>query len=188
MNVYFFFPCCWTPLLFDSLSVLVVRGGAVCLPTPPSWFFQFLLLNSFTSFAPPLNHLFLWQSPPSRFLFNHCLLQCLCNSTTRVILSKDNVDPCPFTQSPPVASQPTILTYTLSPTSISLPTFLLALSAQAASSSLEFHKLIKQNPPKWILHWVFPLHGPFTSQILSGLILSLPLGLGSRVTLLLYIK
>ena len=25
-------------LLFDFLSVLVVRGGAVCLPTPPSWF------------------------------------------------------------------------------------------------------------------------------------------------------
>ena len=25
-------------MLFDSLSVLVVRGGAVCLPTPPSWF------------------------------------------------------------------------------------------------------------------------------------------------------
>ena len=23
---------------FDFLSVLVVRGGAVCLPTPPSWF------------------------------------------------------------------------------------------------------------------------------------------------------
>ena len=23
---------------FDSLSVLVVRGGAVCLPMPPSWF------------------------------------------------------------------------------------------------------------------------------------------------------
>ena len=27
-----------SPLLFDSPSVLVVRGGAVCLPTPPSWF------------------------------------------------------------------------------------------------------------------------------------------------------
>ena len=25
-------------LAFDFLSVLVVRGGAVCLPTPPSWF------------------------------------------------------------------------------------------------------------------------------------------------------
>ena len=35
---YFLFPWCWSPLLFDSLSVLVVRGGAVCLPTPPSWF------------------------------------------------------------------------------------------------------------------------------------------------------
>ena len=25
-------------MLFDALSVLVVQGGAVCLPTPPSWF------------------------------------------------------------------------------------------------------------------------------------------------------
>ena len=38
MNVYFLFPWCQTSLLFDFLSVLVVRGGAVCLPTPPSWF------------------------------------------------------------------------------------------------------------------------------------------------------
>ena len=36
MNVYFLFPWCQTSLLFDFLSVLVVRGGAVCLPTPPS--------------------------------------------------------------------------------------------------------------------------------------------------------
>ena len=38
MNVYVLFPWCRTSLLFDFLSVLVVRGGAVCLPTPPSWF------------------------------------------------------------------------------------------------------------------------------------------------------
>ena len=38
MNVYFLFPWCWTYLLFDFLSVLVVQGGALCLPTPPSWF------------------------------------------------------------------------------------------------------------------------------------------------------
>ena len=38
MIVYFLFPWCWTSLPFDFLSVLVVRGGAVCLPTPPSWF------------------------------------------------------------------------------------------------------------------------------------------------------
>ena len=38
MNVYFLFPWCWTSWLFNFLSVLVVRGGAVCLPTPPSWF------------------------------------------------------------------------------------------------------------------------------------------------------
>ena len=36
--VYFLFPWCWSPLVFDSLSVLVVRGGAVCLPMLPSWF------------------------------------------------------------------------------------------------------------------------------------------------------
>ena len=37
MNVYFLFPWCWTSLPFDFPSVLVVQGGAVCLPTPPSW-------------------------------------------------------------------------------------------------------------------------------------------------------
>ena len=34
----FLFPWCRTSLLFDFLSVLVVRGGAVCLPMTPSWF------------------------------------------------------------------------------------------------------------------------------------------------------
>ena len=38
MNVYFLSPWCRTPLPFDFLSVLVVQGGAVYLPTPPSWF------------------------------------------------------------------------------------------------------------------------------------------------------
>ena len=38
MNVYFLTPWCWTSLPFDFLSVLVVRGGIVCLPTSPSWF------------------------------------------------------------------------------------------------------------------------------------------------------
>ena len=38
MNVYFLFPLCRTSLPFDFLSVLVVQGGAECLPTPPSWF------------------------------------------------------------------------------------------------------------------------------------------------------
>ena len=27
---------------FDFLSVLVVRGGAVCLPTPPSWYSSYI--------------------------------------------------------------------------------------------------------------------------------------------------
>ena len=40
MNVYFSFPWCQTSLLFNFLSVLVVGGGTVCLPMPPSWFSQ----------------------------------------------------------------------------------------------------------------------------------------------------
>ena len=43
MNDYFLFPWCWSPLLFDSLSVLVVRGGAVCPPTPPCWFSLYVI-------------------------------------------------------------------------------------------------------------------------------------------------
>ena len=42
MNVYFLFPWCGTSLLFDFLSVLVVRGGAVCLPMPPCWFLVYV--------------------------------------------------------------------------------------------------------------------------------------------------
>ena len=38
MNVSFLSTWCQTSLPLDFLSVLVVRGGAVCLPTPPSWF------------------------------------------------------------------------------------------------------------------------------------------------------
>ena len=38
MNVYFLSPWCQTSLPFDFLSVLVVWGGAVCLPMLPSWF------------------------------------------------------------------------------------------------------------------------------------------------------
>ena len=41
MYVYFLYPWCRTSLPFDFLSVLVVRGGAVCLPTPPSWFSRY---------------------------------------------------------------------------------------------------------------------------------------------------
>ena len=47
MNVYFLFPWCRTSLPFDFLSVLVVRGGAVCLPTPPSWFSKAKVLPIF---------------------------------------------------------------------------------------------------------------------------------------------
>ena len=38
----FLFTWCRTSLLFDFPSVLVVRGGAVCPPTPPSWFSETL--------------------------------------------------------------------------------------------------------------------------------------------------
>ena len=38
MNVYCLSPWFRTFLPFDFLSVLVVRGGTVCVPTPPSWF------------------------------------------------------------------------------------------------------------------------------------------------------
>ena len=48
MNVYFLFPWCRTSLPFEFLSVLVVRGGAVCLPTPPSWFSSNTLLQRAT--------------------------------------------------------------------------------------------------------------------------------------------
>ena len=42
MYVYFLSTWCRTSLPFDFLSVLVVRGGTVCLPTPPSWFLYVL--------------------------------------------------------------------------------------------------------------------------------------------------
>ena len=38
MYVSFLSPWCRTSLPFNFLSVLVVRGGAVCLPMLPSWF------------------------------------------------------------------------------------------------------------------------------------------------------
>ena len=47
MNVYFLSTWCRTSLSFDFLSVLVVRGGAVCLPTPPSWFSHLIIFLFF---------------------------------------------------------------------------------------------------------------------------------------------
>ena len=54
MNVYFLFPWCRTSLPLDFLSILVVRGGAVCLPMLPSWFSPPLILKCLfpTSFYP----------------------------------------------------------------------------------------------------------------------------------------
>ena len=43
MNVYFLFPWCHTSLLLDFLSALVVRGGAMCPPMPPSWFSEIFI-------------------------------------------------------------------------------------------------------------------------------------------------
>ena len=45
MNVYFLSPWCRTSLAFHFLSVLVVPGGAVCLPMLPSWFFRERILK-----------------------------------------------------------------------------------------------------------------------------------------------
>ena len=45
MNIYFLFPLCRTSLPFDFLSVLVLRGGAVCLPMLPSWFSRLDILT-----------------------------------------------------------------------------------------------------------------------------------------------
>ena len=50
MNVSFLSPWCRTSLWLDFLSVLVVRGGAVCLSTPPSWFSQSSYLNGCSYF------------------------------------------------------------------------------------------------------------------------------------------
>ena len=64
MNVYFLFPWCRTSLPLDFPSVLVVRGGAVCLPTPPSWFSrQCLFSSSYKAGILDMNSLFLstWE-------------------------------------------------------------------------------------------------------------------------------
>ena len=50
MNVYFLFAWCRTSLPFNFLSVLAVRGGAVCPPTPPSWFSSGSKATSLTSY------------------------------------------------------------------------------------------------------------------------------------------
>ena len=45
MYVSFLSTWCRTSPPFDFLSVLVVRGGTVCLPMPPSWFSLVSFLN-----------------------------------------------------------------------------------------------------------------------------------------------
>ena len=75
--VYFLFPWCRSPLLFDSLSVLVVRGGAVCLPTPPSWFspwFSKVYRNFLFLFSKCVETLFIYLFLKFSLLFNYSYL------------------------------------------------------------------------------------------------------------------
>ena len=79
MNVYFLFSWCWSPFLFDFLSVLVVRGGAVCLPTPPSWFSPLSVLKTAVQTDPhPLQDAHSWvsESPSSHSSSLHQDLEC----------------------------------------------------------------------------------------------------------------
>ena len=55
MYIFFLSTWCRTSLPFDFLSVLVVRGGAVCLPMPPSWFWNVTSLKQLTSVFPKDN-------------------------------------------------------------------------------------------------------------------------------------
>ena len=62
INVSFLSTWCQTSLPFNLLSVLVVQGGAVCLPTPPSWFSDCLFLYVTWGQDPSLlPAAFLWQ-------------------------------------------------------------------------------------------------------------------------------
>ena len=56
MYVSFLSTWCRTSLPFYFLSVLVVRGGAVCLPTPPSWLS--LKIDTWCFLASPFIYLF----------------------------------------------------------------------------------------------------------------------------------
>ena len=51
MNVYFLFPWCRTSLPFDFPSVLVVRGGALCLRMLPSWFSSVFVFHCLVSLS-----------------------------------------------------------------------------------------------------------------------------------------
>ena len=59
MNVHFFISLVSDFLAVNFLSVLVVRGSAVCLPTPPSWFsLHWLLIPFALNLLPPDNYMF----------------------------------------------------------------------------------------------------------------------------------
>ena len=76
MYVSFLSTWCRTSLPFDFLSVLVVRGGTMCLPPPPSWFSGFIL--NFSSLTPWLSdfHTVQFSVSSGCFLF----LNCCCSS------------------------------------------------------------------------------------------------------------
>lgn len=89
-----------------------------------------------------------------------CLLQCVCNSIARLILSKDSLDPCSSIRYPPVSPPLRVntdaltlahgLTCMASPTSIRPPTFLLAYSAKPRDPPWS-----SSNPPSTIpLGWL----------------------------------
>ena len=65
MNVYFLFSWCRTSLSVDFLSVLVVRGGAVWLLMPPSWFLEY---SNFSNV-----HNMLVQNVPICFNVRNCV-------------------------------------------------------------------------------------------------------------------
>ena len=78
MNVYFLFPWCQTSLPFDFLSILVVRGGAVCLPTPPSCFFPVVSFSYHVpSWGTSLNMVESHRCTFHTYIFNYMLLALL---------------------------------------------------------------------------------------------------------------
>ena len=88
MNVSFLCPWCRTSLPFDFLSVLVVRGGAVCLPMPPSWFPQNDSLKNYKS-----DFVFMFLVHFCKIRILECLKHILPSNFQKDILLKSNMKP-----------------------------------------------------------------------------------------------
>ena len=88
MNVSFLCPWCRTSLPFDFLSVLVVRGGAVCLPMPPSWFPQNDSLKNYKS-----DFVFMFLVHFCKIRVLECLKHILPSNFQKDILLKSNMKP-----------------------------------------------------------------------------------------------